>query len=395
MQPTIVNWVKNSVGLGAAVTATALAAGAIAPVIGIPLVAAWLATQSWIEGRKERDSAQQLQRIETWLKKLVRKHGTLQDAVEAIRDGQEKHKGIDTGRAALIADVLAGRLTNIEAAIRENESLLVYGFEQLAQRIEGSADAIVAFEERFKTDFDSFKSTVVSRLDFIKDDTGSLVTGQEEINRKLDELLADKRAGEDPAQRTLTPEQEALVDAALAQGDAETKAKAAIAKRDFATAKKYLAEAMTPVLGKAFDLLTTQGDLHYFQGSFDEAIEPYDKALTLRPNNPAAMRNLALALQQAHLGSIADNVKRAISIHERILGAAEPHSPQWAMTQNNLGNALSELPTGDRGEHLARAIEAYEAALTVRTREQFPTDWAMTQNNLGNALQELPTGDRS
>jgi hypothetical protein len=33
------------------------------------------------------------------------------------------------------------------------------------------------------------------------------------------------------------------------------------------------------------------------------------------------------------------------------------------MTQNNLGNIYRNLPTGDRGENLNRAIACYEAAL--------------------------------
>jgi tetratricopeptide (TPR) repeat protein len=65
------------------------------------------------------------------------------------------------------------------------------------------------------------------------------------------------------------------------------------------------------------------------------------------------------------------------------------------MTQYNLGNAYSELPTGDRGENLRRAIACYENALRVYTETEFPYDWASTQHNLGNAYSELPTGDRS
>jgi len=32
-------------------------------------------------------------------------------------------------------------------------------------------------------------------------------------------------------------------------------------------------------------------------------------------------------------------------------------------------------------------VTAYRSALEVRTREQLPQDWAMTQDNLGNALR--------
>ena len=65
------------------------------------------------------------------------------------------------------------------------------------------------------------------------------------------------------------------------------------------------------------------------------------------------------------------------------------------MTQNNLGNAYAELPTGDRAANLARAIDCYTEALRFYTAEAAPLEYAMTQNNLGNAYAELPTGDRA
>ena len=38
---------------------------------------------------------------------------------------------------------------------------------------------------------------------------------------------------------------------------------------------------------------------------------------------------------------------------------------------------------------LAQAIEVYQLALLERPREVEPADWAVTQNNLGNALWRL------
>ncbi|MCB2262619.1 MAG: tetratricopeptide repeat protein [Candidatus Thiosymbion ectosymbiont of Robbea hypermnestra] len=62
----------------------------------------------------------------------------------------------------------------------------------------------------------------------------------------------------------------------------------------------------------------------------------------------------------------------------------------WAMTQNNLGNALSILGEREAGtEHLEQALVAYRAALEEYTREQVPRRWATTQNNLGAALGTL------
>ena len=59
----------------------------------------------------------------------------------------------------------------------------------------------------------------------------------------------------------------------------------------------------------------------------------------------------------------------------------------WAMTQNNLGNALWTLGERESGTaRLEEAVAAYRAALKEWTRERVPLDWATTQNNLGNAL---------
>ena len=62
----------------------------------------------------------------------------------------------------------------------------------------------------------------------------------------------------------------------------------------------------------------------------------------------------------------------------------------WAMTQNNLGIALSTLGERESGTaRLEEAVAAYRAALEECTRERVPLDWAMTQNNLGIALRTL------
>ncbi|MEW6202823.1 MAG: hypothetical protein AB1546_12660, partial [bacterium] len=43
----------------------------------------------------------------------------------------------------------------------------------------------------------------------------------------------------------------------------------------------------------------------------------------------------------------------------------------------------------EKRENLDKAIKAYEVALEVRTRKDFPEQFAMTQNNLGGAYRYL------
>ncbi len=62
----------------------------------------------------------------------------------------------------------------------------------------------------------------------------------------------------------------------------------------------------------------------------------------------------------------------------------------WAMTQNNLGNALRALGARESGTaRLEEAVAAYRLGLEERARQRIPLDWAATQNNLGNALASL------
>ena len=56
-----------------------------------------------------------------------------------------------------------------------------------------------------------------------------------------------------------------------------------------------------------------------------------------------------------------------------------------ARTLNNLGNAYANLPEGNRGTNLRRAITCYGATLRVFTKDSSPATWAITQINLGNA----------
>lgn len=105
----------------------------------------------------------------------------------------------------------------------------------------------------------------------------------------------------------------------------------------------------------------------------------------------------------------AEKLKRAILAFETAanLYAAEGRAQEKAQTENNLGDArllLSGLHiSGDdpaaakaSAQEIERAIEAYEAALKFRTRDEHPEDRAETQTSLGRAwmaLAELEEGD--
>ena len=59
----------------------------------------------------------------------------------------------------------------------------------------------------------------------------------------------------------------------------------------------------------------------------------------------------------------------------------------------NLANAYSKRIRGDLRKNLERAIEGYEAALEVLTREALPVQWAGVQMNLATAYRRRIGGD--
>ncbi len=219
-----------------------------------------------------------------------------------------------------------------------------------------------------------------------------------EIRAKLLEAIAPKPlADKQTAPAPLPPELIEKAKILLERGNAEDQALAKIALKQHEEADLIIQELKSKPgnpIEEATRLLTLEGDNWYEAGQPDKAIEPYEKAMVLRPMDFKARNNVVLAHVFARLGNIADHQRRAIEVAEETLTRVVPGSRDWAMTQFNLGTAWYEMPTGDRGENLRKAIAAFESALTVFTKQPAPADWAATQNNLGAAWSDVPTGDR-
>jgi tetratricopeptide (TPR) repeat protein len=66
------------------------------------------------------------------------------------------------------------------------------------------------------------------------------------------------------------------------------------------------------------------------------------------------------------------------------------HPTEYAMLQNNLGNALQYVASSHSVENCLRALDAYDEALRVRTREATPAEYANTIANYANCLRNLP-----
>jgi tetratricopeptide (TPR) repeat protein len=208
-----------------------------------------------------------------------------------------------------------------------------------------------------------------------------------------------------------------------ASSSLELQAQAAYAKREFEKAADLFNDAKSNALGRLeedrkrltaeeerqredlrtyLDTVIGQADslkltLHYSQARqvLDDAVRQVDKAryrawwvaiLTWRAN--LLLEEGRYGAADASQGKFAAGIRDYRQLLQDLTGPSDRQD--WAMTQNNLGLALSrqgERSSGPEGTALlSQAVEAYRAALQVRTVANPPQDWARTQNNLGLAL---------
>jgi len=141
---------------------------------------------------------------------------------------------------------------------------------------------------------------------------------------------------------------------------------------------------------------------HLLNARFAETLQQVAEENLRADENPetielivALIEKLSIHIKNFRLGSKANNIEIAITGYQIVLNNREPGSEMFAQTQNNLANAYRDRINGSRAENLEWAIEFYEAALTVRTLEDFPEKWAMTQNNLAAAYSDRIKGSRA
>ena len=92
-----------------------------------------------------------------------------------------------------------------------------------------------------------------------------------------------------------------------------------------------------------------------------------------------------------------ENLDRALSAYTAALSIrtreADPYG--WARTQNNIGNAYSHRIHGEQTENQRLAIAAYESALQVHDAVTYPEDFAMAKSNLARVYREYGAGSRT
>lgn len=127
-----------------------------------------------------------------------------------------------------------------------------------------------------------------------------------------------------------------------------------------------------------------------------QAVATYQELLDARARREVPLdwamtqNNLGNALWS--LGKLEGDVARWEQAQAAYRAAQEEYPPakyplEWAMTQNNLGLVLESLGKREGStETIAAAAAAYRAGLERLDRKSMPDDWALLENNLGNAL---------
>lgn len=132
----------------------------------------------------------------------------------------------------------------------------------------------------------------------------------------------------------------------------------------------------------------------------NEAISCYQRALRTfeakaHPKEFAILQNnLATAFLSIPFSDERAKMREALAVQSfeeglKVVNLID-HPSEYAMLQNNLGNALQYASSSHAVENNLRALEAYDEALKVRTREAAPLEYANTIANKANCLLNLP-----
>jgi tetratricopeptide (TPR) repeat protein len=131
-----------------------------------------------------------------------------------------------------------------------------------------------------------------------------------------------------------------------------------------------------------------------------DAIQCYHRALrtftreTFPQEFSILHNNLAIAYLSIPLADERGKMREALAVQsfEEVLKVINlvDHPSEYAMIQNNLGNALQYASSGHSLENNLRALDAYDEALKVRNPRDTPFEYANTISNKANVLRNLP-----
>ncbi|NCP18835.1 MAG: tetratricopeptide repeat protein [Erythrobacter sp.] len=329
------------------------------------------------------------------------------DAIQSLHDKVER--GFDALQEELAQIKAQGRGDDAKLARLSEKAMrgAIARFVTFSPRAD-TEDIVQAVEE-FAEDYERLRERV-RKLDAHDNRVRGLQQAAEQA------LEADGDIEE--ARRLLREATQLRREAALAPVKDAAETQAALAEADLAALEwesaavnwQAAAAMLAPFDAEAAGDLGNTAGIALFEfgrkhpgGALDAAVAAFRQSLGVytRDDLPAdwamAQNNLgnALATQGERLGGQTgiDLLGEAVAAYRQALEVRtrDDRPVRWATTQNNLGNALQtqgERLGGQAGtDLLGEAVAAYRQALEVRTRDNLPFEWSATQNNLGIALK--------
>lgn len=346
-------------------------------------------------------------RVTRYLVRLIRRYGTMRRALDALAGRRRRHRCISVEKSAAWSQVMGVTPSLVGTTLRRHTTLRMTLTRWLSERgdgVEDRLDAYMAWLDAELPDFDDGAELRAESAHMSRVESATTPPAQEEAEpgtpaeesadlRLVRSGLLESKSFADPHNVIVhqTFDQREAIDRLTRSENAYERTVAAIARGDFDTADAFLPHLESQVGEAEFE--TLYGDRYYFEGRFDDALSHYRGARHARPDAVSRL-NLALALLRCQRGKREEHCQEALDILCALRKEEAPDTPGWARAQSLIGSAWLHMPTGDRDANIRRAIECFEDALGIVTRESDPNWWAEAHLHLGGAWMALPSGKR-
>jgi tetratricopeptide (TPR) repeat protein len=349
-----------------------------------------------------------VEQVQKYLSRLVRRYGTLRQAMEALALGRRRHSSICSEKSAGWLEAMSVTSGAIEPCLRRHASLHHALTDWLDRHHVDAVSKLSAYENWLDSpmpDFDESGTQPTTPRREAGNFGGS--GGGKEVRRSLGSprshtskdvellwltVLEDKRPTEHPADRVLSEEQMDAIARLSVASDPYERAVAAVAGRDFGKADSFLPHLESRVDAETLAML--RGHRYDLECRWDEALEQYRQA-NPDSDDAAAQRAIAVSLMRGRKGSRKARFGEAIRTLRSSLRSLPSESIDAARTKAMLAFALVHAPTSSRGDNIRQAIHYYEDALRVIDRELAPQWWAELNHYLGCAIMDCPNTRRA
>lgn len=336
-----------------------------------------------------------LAKLESFVRSLIVRYGTLGLALAALASGRRRHAAIAIDKTQGWARSIGLSVSAIESCLRKYPKTMLDISRWMAAEGELLERHLTEFENWLDADSsgegssDALTLAPIAVTELAGQGAASEISPDLALARRL--MLDNKPLSDTPATLTRGALEQEVVERLLADADPLARATALVALGRFEEADALLRNPGPEA--PAAEVATLKGDRRYFDERYDDAVECYRTARQLRDDLSARL-NLASALVRARRPSAESAQKEAIDLLSHTLQHEPEGSRGWGLASAQLGAAWLRLATGERDVNVRHAIERLEAALTAVTREEDAHQWAQIHAQLGSAWIALPSGKR-